>query len=349
MEEKWRNPCSEVKELILVKLVYGGLRSHYHVVDLKAGKLGMTPVATLLNEGGESDPVQLGSSIYSLGGKTCVDPDYVDSFRNLDHHIHLGASCLDFISKSHLLSFLENCDDDDVLLNSKSIRWKEVPIVVDRPSLYSCASLDDKIYAFQHTESNLGIGKEFMPQCGQWKPLPQPPDDFPLPFYCVSSPVIPDEKNGRLLVHLSSANALYAYYPEQRAWNCLDPKFHRWECASALFDGVLYKHTQGKLNCLRAYDVSNKSWLKVVYSSPIPLQVCKCEFVDMLHLGNDILCLATWIPSIEGAKLLHFNLLFFKFTVKRTSLTDVLVTPGDFCSFPFDKARMIIATRFFAL
>lgn len=338
-------PCSEEKYLILVQCAYGGWQSDYHVVDLKAKKLSTTPISTLLNDPGFGETVQLGSFIYSVGGYTTADPEVEHMQKESGHHIHLGASFFKF-SRSHLLSWLNKKDDHD-RFKFMSIMWKEAPPLLHDWEGLSCCSLGDKIYAFGGSSLEYGVGQEFSPQCGQWKPLPQPPDDLPLDKYCVSSPIIADEKNDRLLVHIFSAKALCAYYPGKRTWDCLDPHFPCWRGATALADGVLYAHVQGILDCLVAYDVSNKLWLEVVYSSPFPLKVCKYEFTDMLHLGNSILCLANDPPTFDDLKLKYSNLLFVKFSVKRTSPTQVLVTPGDLEYYPFDKH--VRAIRFFAI
>ncbi|XP_021764414.1 uncharacterized protein LOC110729024 isoform X2 [Chenopodium quinoa] len=154
-----------------------------------------------------------------------------------------------------------------------------------------------KIYALGGSETELCIGEEFTPDAGEWKPLPQPPTDLPVERFCVSSPVIPDENNQRLLVHFDNARALYAYYPATETWDCLAHNFFTWWPARALADGVLYSHTgNGTMlsrDCITAYDILTKSWLKVVYSAYFPVNICVFEFTDMLHLGKDMFCLAT--------------------------------------------------------
>lgn len=140
-----------------------------------------------------------------------------------------------------------------------------------------------------------------MPRHGEWYSLVSPPNDLPLERLWVSSPVIPDEKNQRLLVHFQTAYALYAYYSVNGNWELLAPKFWHWFNPAALVDGVLYSHAEGKHDCLVAYDLMTKSWLKVEYSAYFRVEVCISEFSNMLHLGCGMLCLA------NGGYTPHFD------------------------------------------
>lgn len=355
MEEK--KMCSEGKELVLAQVLRGGgLKSGFYVVDLEAEKVGRTPVATLLNDIGDHCIVRLGSVIYNACGTATPDSDL---FRQLvidgDEFIRMGASCLE-LSKPHLLSLLNegdsHCHDDDPLKSksgsvSGSIMWKGVPAMCNARRFPFCASLGGKIYALGGSAPTSCIGEVFMPQCGEWNPLAPPPYDLPLERFCVSYPVIPDEKNERLLVHFRSAHALYAYYPANGKWDCLAHNFWRWLRATTLVDGVLYSHVKGTHDCLVAYDVMTKSWLKVVYSTHFPVKVCISKFRNMLHLGNDMLCLANSCPFFEEGNLQHTNLQFVKFRVKRTTPTEVHVTPGAISCFPFEN--YLSAINFIAL
>lgn len=365
--------CSEGKELVLAQVMCHGVRSVFYVVDLEADKACRTPVATLLNETGAGGLVRLGSVIYIVGGEDDSDDSDEDSHcrphdedsdedsdddSDGDHHFHAWASCLD-LSKPHLISLLKeedaHCDYDNPLKSksgsgSTSMRWKGFPAMYYEREYPACASLGGKIYALGGGSAPTScIGEVFMPESGEWKSVVSPPSDLPLECHCVSSPLIPDEKNERLLVHFNSVNALYAYYPANGKWDCLADNICRWFPATALVDGVLYSHVEGTTcGCLVAYDVMTKSWLKVVYSPHFPVEVWIAEFPNMFHLGNDMLCLANSTYIIKtGVKVQHTSLQFVKFRVKRTTPTEVLVTPVAINCFPFKK--YFTAINFIAL
>ena len=68
-------------------------------------------------------------------------------------------------------------------------------------------------------------------------------------FY-VSNPVIVDEKNSRVLVHLMNDDSFYAYYPNTNTWDCLAKNLRLWLPLATLVDDVLYFHIVETPNCL---------------------------------------------------------------------------------------------------
>lgn len=162
----------------------------------------------------------------------------------------------------------------------------------------------------------------------------------------VSPHVISDENNARLLVHIYNISCLYAYYPDMATWECLVPDFTAWyPSTKALFHHVLFYHLPESSKCLIAFDLSTKKWFKVKYSSNFPRQhISFCEWEGFLHLGNDIMCLASYCPFGDPV---HTNICFLKFRVERISSHELLLTFVSSQSFPFEGR--LIAYRFLLL
>lgn len=314
MEEKSSDKPKEL--LVLAHTVILGNRSDFRIVDLEAGEVLKTGIPSLLNQGCVGDTVKLGSVIYHIGGFRPVDGYFASDFNygdDLDqHHVHLGASCLELGSD----------------------KWKNINHMNDYDVSPSCASLGGKIYALGLISEQTCIGEVFDPQLGCWEPL-LPPSDICLKSFVVSPPVISDEKNHRLLVHIDDTNSLYAYYPDDsRRWECLIPNFSLWyPAAGTLIDDVLYFHLVETLDCFAAFDLSRKAWLKVKYSSNFPPDISFNEWEGMFHLDDGILCLANYCPFGDPVQT---NLRFVKLRLQRISSQDLLVTFVSSQCFPFE-------------
>ncbi|XP_021764413.1 uncharacterized protein LOC110729024 isoform X1 [Chenopodium quinoa] len=172
MEENRMHSCSEGKEVILAEFMHGGWQSEFYVMDLKAEKIRKTPIATLLNEIGLGSAVRLGPLIYNFGGDTKADYDF---FRGSDHHIHLGASAL-FLTKSHALSLLNQCDDEDECdpsgSKSESIRWMSAPVMKHRRMALSCASLGVKYMLWEVQRQSCVSARSLLLMLGSGSPCP---------------------------------------------------------------------------------------------------------------------------------------------------------------------------------
>lgn len=322
------------RQLILVHVLSGGYRCDYQIFDLEAEKVLKTGIQSSLNPGGDGDVVVSGTSIYNIGGlRHSIDEDFpcLDNFfEKGDEHIHLGASCLEL-----------NIDEEDV--DEDANRWKVIPPMKDFRVYPSCASLGGKVYALGSLslEDDVSIGEVF--QDGTWKRLLPPIENMVM---SVSPHVISDEKNARLLVHICNISCLYAYYPDMATWECLMPHFTAWyPSTKALFDDVLFYHLPESSTCFIAFDLSTKIWLKVKYSSNFPRQAISfCEWEGLLHLGNDIMCLASYCPFGDPV---HTNICFLKFRVERISSHELLLTFVSSQSFPFEGR--LTAYRFLLL
>ncbi|KAK1355003.1 hypothetical protein POM88_048259 [Heracleum sosnowskyi] len=116
---------------------------------------------------------------------------------------------------------------------------------------------------------------------------------------------------------------------QSHEWKCISPPLDLplkllllsspvpWSSATALVDGVLYFHQEYCPDFLVAYDVMTKSWLKVVHSSPFHVAYRVTEFLNMLHFGNDMLCLTcSGYDNTHEDKLPTTRVQFAKFRVK---------------------------------
>lgn len=339
---------SEGKQLVLAHvLCQRGRRSSFYVFDLEANKVLETPVATVsrrINTG--SAIVRLGSLIYVVGGRNYDDDD--DDDNNEDgngddsQYMHCGGTSFFELPKPHILSLLNQSDTirpvKCILGPASTATWKVSPADVQL-AYPTCASLGGKIYAL--TCSHYCTVKVFTPQSQDWKFL-SPLLDLPPGCLDVSTPVIPDEKNDRLLVHFMGANVLYAYYPANANWECLDPKFWAWSSTTALVDDVLYSHIEAP-DFLRAYDVTTKSRLKVVHSPPLPVPYrISHEFLHMIHLGDGMLCLTNYgFLHVHEAGLTTTIVQFIKFRVRRANLEEVHVTHDAFNCFSFENCLSV--------
>lgn len=328
------------KKLILVQIA-SRQKSDYYIVDLEAKKIErapfetlINPLATLINEDGEGSTLCLGSVLYTVGGK--ISTDY---FCHKTTHVdHLGASCLE-LNIPHLLSLVkgqELQDDEDVLkLGSNYNKWKPIPAMHYGRKFAMSAPLGGRIYVLGGAAPCSCVGEVFIPQQCKWKPLAPPPSNLHLEWNCVSYPVIPDEKNERLLVHFRKDGSLYAYYPATQEWDCLAKNFRCWKKPAALADDVLYIQHRGKCDCLVAYDLLTKVWLDVKYSFDFTVDIRSFKFLNMLYLGNGTLCLAHCVPFYDAPSR-QTNLQFIKFRVERLSPRVVRVSPIAVHCFPFE-------------
>lgn len=346
------------KELVLAHVLCRGRRtSRFYVFDLEANKVLETPVA-VSHESGDAGIVRLGSRIYVVGGRRPDDDyDYDDDEEDEedsqlgdgDQYIHSsgGTSYFD-LPKLSILNQPHNntchsIDNPVKFISPSHNTWKQLPPTASSHPILSypaCASLGGKIYALTFS-SLYCFGDVFDPQSQEWKCLP--PLDLPKGCFGVSSHVFPDEKNDRLLVHFRGAPVLCAYYPATTNWECLDTRNFWRPCSStsALVDGVLYSHIQTS-DFLLAYDVTTKSQLKVVHSSPFPLPYRVSDFLQMIHLGDGMLCLTDYAHlHIPEAGLTTTRVQFARFRVKRANLQEVHVTHVAFNSFSFENLLIV--------
>ncbi|KAL8166748.1 hypothetical protein V2J09_008247 [Rumex salicifolius] len=275
---------SEGKQLVLAQVARRGSSSGFYVVDLEADKAWKTPIATAVEFAGDIGIVCLGSFVYYLGSPTAKGTVTWNQLRKDGHHLSMGTSYFEFSSKQKLLALLESKEGEGKEWDADDDPFKA------GPTLLSC------------------IGEVFTPGTGEWKSLAQPQKDLPLKQFCVSYPVFADEKNKRLLVHFNNVRALYAYYPAAGnvggQWDCLAPDLKPWKRVSTLFDNS-HSRQGGTSDCIAAYDVMTRSWLKVVYSVPFPYEVYTNKFENMLCLGDGMLCLAGCFPVHKNRCIAH--------------------------------------------
>lgn len=156
--------------------------------------------------------------------------------------------------------------------------------------------------------------------------------DWPAPFEDLRLPALSDPSSNRILVFFVGLG-LYAFNPEDEnpQFICLDRQFYAswWNTKAVIADGVLYIKECGEVPIV-AYDLENKEWLNVEWTSPrSPIaDICK-QYVDwsgFFHLGNGILCLAQSCRNIGGEGS-FIKTLYFKFE-KNHSGKSILATPG---------------------
>lgn len=208
--------------------------------------------------------------------------------------------------------------------------WKPAPPLKFIPMekrLGHFISLCGKIYAIGYNDAEV-----FDPQCNDWNLL-LPPPGFEN-FNNLSGPVVGDPLNKRLFLHFQLDNKfpVYAYYPNDadksgRRWELLVEDFKCWNFGGVAFvDGILYFYADKVRDVIgAAFDVETKQLLNIHYSSKFDLETIMKRFIAFVHLGNGILCLASYYNK-------HFNTYVevVKFRVRHTSSQNVLFTPISF-------------------
>ncbi|KAL5696913.1 hypothetical protein ACHQM5_025498 [Ranunculus cassubicifolius] len=338
-EEEIKNEMEgkTMKQVILVQILTRADSSEFYIVDLGLNQVLTTPFATLCNEGGLGRTLCLGPVLYNVGGNIAEEAEDCDHDITIPSHgTHLGVSCLE-LNVPHLISLMKGKElQDEYFLN----KWKAAPLMQNRRGFPVCASLGGRIYALGGLSPNFCIGEVFSPPLGPWEALSPPPSNLLVNWHCVSYPVIPDEKNERLLVHFRHVKSLYAYYPATGKWDCLAENFSPWKKATALVDDVLYIHYRGIPYCLVAYDLLAKVWLNIEDSSFLIAHIRVPRSLYMLNLGDGVLCLAnSYVCHDENSDKTHLQ--FVKFRVERTSPSEVRITRIVVHRFPFEGYRRV--------
>ncbi|KAL8166983.1 hypothetical protein V2J09_008482, partial [Rumex salicifolius] len=219
-----------------------GRSSGFYVVDLEADKAWKTPIATALEFARDIGMVCLGSLVYYLGGPTVKGTVTWDQLRKEDHHLSRGTS---YLSLAASRSYLHSSNQEKEEKEKNGMLMGT--LLKQGPSIL-CGSMP------------LLCGPLVLPLVA----LAQPPKDLPLKHLCVSYPVF--------AVHFDNVGALHAYYPA--AGNGSNGG-GQWDCQAL-------EACQRFGDCIAAYDVMTRSWLKVVYSVPFPHEVYMEKFENML-------------------------------------------------------------------
>lgn len=260
---------------------------------------------------GFSSFVVLGSCIYVLGGTN-----------------HNSEDSAEFSFLKDVFCF----EDSD---NNLEKSWENVSYMLSTRSCPRSAVLDGKIYVFGHSIEG-GFAEVYDTSNRRWASLDdkKPSEIFGgTGSFFISFPVLADSSHGRILVHNHFTGSLYAYYIDDRNWECVDEKYGKWTAAVVGCGGVIYSLSEYKNDtyCFKStycslgvYDLGEKKHLSTKWSSDsVPKLRVVCHAAGLFHLGNDEFCLV-W-QDFDVIKYMKFNVR------KNKDSGEILVIPKPIC------------------
>lgn len=304
-----------------------GHASEFYTIELETEKVTKLPIGGLGKEAILTSLVTLHFVIYVIGLDRSNLPE--------EPYIHRGVSYVDL-----RLSEQGDRKTDADAEEERSFEWKAAPpSLVNRPRIWwpRGVAMCGKIYVFTGKVQKVEV---FDPKLNQWSLL-SPPRGFK-DFSKLQRPTLADHSNNRLLVSLregdatsSSSQLLYAYYPH-RGWKLLLPDFYTSSsCIRVVQSGVVfcYSPVEGNHHIFDAFDVDSKQSrkLNITYTSNVDSDLWCFDFDELLNLGKGILCLVGSGCNFSCDQTFIFAI---QFKVKRTTPTDLLITPfpGKFIS-----------------
>ncbi|KAL8087684.1 hypothetical protein AgCh_037724 [Apium graveolens] len=209
------------------------------------------------------------------------------------------------------------------LANDSGDGWKEGPFVNDgRSPNPAVVAFGGKIYLFR-CRGPSETAHVFDPTSNKWETLLPPPGvDFFDPHSAASA--VADPQNNRILVHFVSISSLFAYYPANNLWELVLKPF-AWSSRLVFVDGVIFFYLPEAPEFIAAYHVTNKQWLKIVFTSELPQHIWRREYDAMFHLGSDLVCLAAYSASYSPRRT-QLSLTKFRFKLSPHNPADLIIT-----------------------
>ncbi|KAK8608027.1 hypothetical protein V6N13_023463 [Hibiscus sabdariffa] len=270
-------------------------RVEWHTLNLKSGEISETLSTMPPETRSDGTAVACGNRLYVLGGLCVGDPSCPDLKFDSIHN----NNCV----------FYFDCARADC-------GWQRAPPMLVPRLSPSAVAIGEKIYVFGSTPlTECCFAEVFNIHENRWDMLPSPPVSS-LDVLCSSDPVLFDHSRSRILVHFSTSHSLYAFSPapDGGSWECLDTEFWSWTNASTIVDDVAYflfdpisdwvTHSDSRIS-FGGYHLVDKRWLPIRWHSDAPLPIWFSP--NLFHLGNGLLCLATY-SSLEHSMSEHaFN------------------------------------------
>ncbi|XP_021776088.1 uncharacterized protein LOC110739916 [Chenopodium quinoa] len=307
----------------------------FHSVDLKQNKLTRCCFPSLIMVEVTNAMVSLNECIYLVGGVTSsiARSPFIQRLQSaspLSNRTHyFGGSSLD--------------------MSDEAAVWRPSPVFIEDCTSFNYVSFLGKIYNFGSNRLAPEVLDPAVGHCKLISPIPTS-----LVGCSVSIPVLPDPSNNRILMRIYggplSLPSLYAFTPPVDVdgigtWECLTPDFPIWADSAAVVNGVIYFHCHKFPSLLCAFHIAKKKWLNVRWDScfkdKVDMNVERIHFDAMLHLGNNNLCFAGWIPVDNAPTVSTIEIVFFKFKVLDTSET-VIVKACDSYSFELPQTYEVL-------
>lgn len=298
------------KEKIFVHVINGdagGFRyGEFYTIDLRKRQVSECPYA-LLADTGFNSMVSLGSIIYVVGS---LRPELI---RCKTKPPHSGCTKKGHYHKD--MSYLDLTGDGG---------WKDAPGLTNGPSPSPVVlTFGGKIYLF-HRGGNSQTAHIFDPVSNMWETLLPPPSVGFFDLHYSTSALV-DSQNNRILVHFADMLSVYAYYPPNNHWELILNPF-AWSETLVFLDGVIYVHLPGAPEFVAAYHVATQQFLKIIFTSEIPIRIWSSHKYDvMFHLGSDLMCLATYTSDYSAAQT-HIKLIKFRFQRSPQNPYQLLIT-----------------------
>ncbi|WJX59105.1 hypothetical protein P8452_44476 [Trifolium repens] len=319
----WKNNSAEWvgKYRILVKRWTSGVKSEFYVVDLKQEIIVTEHPKVVWSRDEFTTTAVLHEdtlSIVNIGVRNYKNSKPSKFLYNPIRVVNPEPEQEDYIHSSDSNTCISTLD----LTKTPAIwsNWTPGPKMIFKRELPYSAILDKMIFACRGTRlSSRNLEVYQIGGCGEWEEATIIPFGGDLTAHdpaWISIPPIPDPNNNRLIVFFENRNSLYAYYPKNsnNNWELLHQPFdggHWFFSATSIANQVVgdnlilcfYPDEQMFL----AYNIITNKWLDVhwLFKFDDTQQRCVLDGTDLVHLGNDILCLATSRDC--HIKFLRFN------------------------------------------
>ncbi|XP_074310366.1 uncharacterized protein LOC141646352 [Silene latifolia] len=284
----------------------GCLYGELYRVNLDTGKISKCRGRKLYFDDELTSMAISGDIIYILGGAKEDYPEYVKD----KHPKHSRVSYIDLASDDPEWMQLPECITP--LLT--------VPGVTFKGNLFVFGGnfeeiLSDDSWQFYGEKLCLPLQRHDSWRIVPCRPLPPPEANV---IHCpkpnnVSTPVVVDSKNDRILVHFLTINSLYAYYPDRiPRWDFLF--FIGWSRVVGVFDDMILFHSRGYFH---AFDLQNGSEINdIIISADFPSNLLYLKYDAIIPLSPPgTFCLAVYYPEFNLPDITH--LVFAKFRVLR--------------------------------